>query len=85
MPAGRQEGAAFYFLDLGTSLTDHFLTIQLSEIGGVFILSFFTILINCFIVVAILKKRFLRWAGIVLVAFIVSNFIYLPYLTTKGN
>src|SRR5690625_5211414 len=67
----------FHYLRFGLSMLGSVYTIQLAEIGGIYILSFFTILFNGFFALAIIKKRFPTMGGILLTLFLLTNyFIY---------
>lgn len=68
-------GYPLYYLRFGMPMLGSIYTIQLAEIGGLEILSFFAVLINGLIAYGLIKKRFPRWSVFVLIFFLATNFI----------
>ena len=76
-------GYPLYYLRFGLPMLGSVYTIQLAEFGELYILSFFTVLVNGLIAYGLIKKRFPRWAVLVLILFLTTNFILYSWRTSS--
>src|SRR5690554_4544848 len=65
----------FHYLRFGLSMLGSVYTIQLADIGGLYILSFFTILLNGLFALAIIQRKLPKWGSFFLALFLITNYI----------